>query len=114
MNFLNQRPLLDAKQQPFVTNTVDAEGLALTHNGKSLLWSSELGAPLRLSTLDGVMEKDFTSLFPARFNISSDKESSNGIRSGNAREGLTVTPDGKSLLSPLKAALNRMGLLQVQ
>ncbi|XNM43011.1 esterase-like activity of phytase family protein [Escherichia coli] len=84
VNFLNQRPLLDAKQQPFVTNTVDAEGLALTHNGKSLLWSSQLGAPLRLSTLDGVMEKDFTSLFPARFNISSDKESSNGIRSGNA------------------------------
>ncbi len=63
--FSHQRPLLDAKQQPFVTNTVDAEGLALTHNGKSLLWSSELGAPLRLSTLDGVMEKDFTSLFPA-------------------------------------------------
>lgn len=31
VNFLNQRPLLDAKQQPFVTNTVDAEGLALTH-----------------------------------------------------------------------------------
>ena len=109
MNFLNQRPLLDAKQQPFVTNTVDAEGLALTHNGKSLLWSSELGAPLRLSTLDGVMEKDFTSLFPARFNISSDKESSNGIRSGNAWEGLTVTPDGKSLFIAVESSLKQDG-----
>ena len=109
VNFLNQRPLLDAKQQPFVTNTVDAEGLALTHNGKSLLWSSELGAPLRLSTLDGVMEKDFTSLFPARFNISSDKESSNGIRSGNAWEGLTVTPDGKSLFIAVESSLKQDG-----
>ncbi|HHZ8106679.1 TPA: esterase-like activity of phytase family protein [Escherichia coli] len=109
VNFLNQRPLLDAKQQPFVTNTVDAEGLALTHNGKSLLWSSELGAPLRLSTLDGVMEKDFTSLFPARFNISSDKESSNGIRSGNAWEGLTVTPDGKSLFIAVESSLQQDG-----
>lgn len=109
VNFLNQRPLLDAKQQPFMINMVDAEGLALTHNGESLIWSSELGAPLRLSTLDGVMEKEFTSLFPARFNISSGKESTSGIRSGNAWEGLTLTPDGKSLFIAVESSLKQDG-----
>ncbi|MFR4486036.1 MAG: esterase-like activity of phytase family protein [Escherichia coli] len=41
--------------------------------------------------------------------MSSDKESSNGIRSGNAWEGLTVTPDGKSLFIAVESSLKQDG-----
>lgn len=109
IDFLSQRPLLDLQHKDFLANSIDAEGLALTPDGKSLLWSSELGIPLRRSETNGVLQKTFSSLFPARFNITGDKESPTGVRSGTSWEGLSYSPDGKYLFMAVESSLKQDG-----
>lgn len=111
VKFLEQHPLLDTMGQHFPKETVDGEGLALTPDGRSLLWSSELGAPLRLSDKNGMMKKEFTSLFPAHFNVTGGKESSTGVRSNLSWESVTFVPGGQALFMAVEGTLKQDGEL---
>lgn len=111
VKFLEQRPLLDNAGQHFAKETVDGEGLALTPDGRSLLWSSELGAPLRLSDKNGILKKEFTSLFPAHFNVAGDKKSPTGVRSNLSWESVTFVPNGQAVFLAVEGSLKQDGPL---
>lgn len=109
VDFLRQYQLLDREGKYYPAGSVDAEGLALTPDGKSLLWSSELGAPLRLSNKQGIQKQDFTSLFPPHFNIGGTKEDPVGVRSNTSWESVTFSPDGKQMFMAVEGALKQDG-----
>lgn len=111
VKFLEQRFLLDNAGQPFPSESVDGEGLALTPDGNALLWTSELGSPLRLSNKNGILQSEFTSLFPAHFNVAGEKESPTGVRSNLSWESVTFVPSGESLFLAVEGTLKQDGEL---
>ncbi|MEO3739529.1 esterase-like activity of phytase family protein [Kosakonia sp. WA-90] len=106
----NMQQLTDADGKSFKEQEVDGEGFALTPDKKSVLWTSELGSPLRLSSLDGKLKKDFADKIPVSYNAGGDlKKAPEGLRNGATFEGASVTPDGKFLFVAAESALKQDG-----
>ena len=111
VELLNAKHMTGKDKRDFETSTIDAEGLALTPDGESLLWSSELGSPLRLSNKDGELLKDYSALFAPKFNIAGGKDAVTGVHNANSWEGLSFTPDGKNVYLALEGSLRQDGPL---
>lgn len=109
VKFLTKNLLTDKDGIPFPENKIDAEGLALTPDGRYLFISSELGTPLYLSTLSGEMVSDLSDVIPSKFNIKGDKDSPIGVRDGTSWEGVSISPDGKSLWLAVESTLKQDG-----
>ncbi|WP_312692278.1 esterase-like activity of phytase family protein [Kosakonia sp.] len=112
VDILDMKALNDEAGNAFKEQTVDGEGLALTPDRKSLLWTSELGSPLRLSSLDGKMKTDYADKIPASYNAGGDlKKAPEGLRNGATFEGASVTPSGKYLYVAAESALKQDGAI---
>lgn len=103
--------LVDEKGQPWVKGAVDAEGIAPTPDGKGFYWTSELGSPLRIMDAKGNFVADLAGVIPDYYNPQGKKDDPIGVRSGLSFEGLSVTPDGKTLFIALESALKQDGPL---
>lgn len=103
--------LLDSEGKPWPKGTVDAEGIAPTPDGKGFYWSSELGSPLRITDYQGRLVADLAHVIPEYYNPYEKKDSPVGTRSGVSYEGLSLTPDGKTLFVAVEAPLKQDGPL---
>lgn len=110
VDIVKMTEFVDESGISFKEQEVDGEGIALAPDGKSLLWVSELGSPLRKSGFDGKTITDFAQKIPAYYNAGGDlKKSSHGLRSGLSFEGISVTPSGKYLYVAAESALKQDG-----
>ncbi|WP_080994403.1 esterase-like activity of phytase family protein [Trabulsiella odontotermitis] len=110
VDILSMKELTDEQGLSFKTQEVDGESLALTPDKKNLLWTSELGSPLRLSSLDGKLIKDYADKVPAWYNAGGDlKKAPEGLRNGLTFESSTVTPSGKFVYIAAESALKQDG-----
>ncbi|MBZ0058981.1 MULTISPECIES: esterase-like activity of phytase family protein [unclassified Leclercia] len=105
----NQYALLDANGEIFKKGSVDAEGMVITPDNQ-LLWSSETGSPLRVSTLGGKFIADLAAVLPEAMSLTGENEHE-GFRNGISWEGLTLTPDKKFLFMAGEGALKQDGPL---
>lgn len=103
--------LLDKDGQPWKKGEVDAEGIAPRVNGEGFYWSSELGSPLRIMDKQGKFIADLADVVPDYYNPQGKKEDPIGVRSGATFEGLSVTPDGKTVFLATETALKQDGSL---
>lgn len=102
--------LVDSKGISFKEQEVDGEGIALSPDGKSLLWVSELGSPLRKSGFDGKLLSDFADKVPEYYNGGGDlKNALHGLRNGLSFEGISVSPSGSYLFIAAESALKQDG-----
>lgn len=103
--------LLDKDGQPWKKGDVDAEGIAPLVNGEGFYWSSELGSPLRIMDKQGKFVADLADVVPDYYNPQGKKEDPIGVRGGATFEGLSITPDGKTLFLATETALKQDGSL---
>lgn len=101
--------LLDAEGKPWTKGTVDVEGIAPTPDGKGFYWTSELGSPLRIMDNQGRFVADLSTAIPEYYNPQGKKDDPIGVRSGLSFEGLSITPDRKTLFVALETALKQDG-----
>jgi hypothetical protein len=101
--------LLDENGALWAKGQVDAEGIAPTADGKGFYWSSELGAPLRITDKEGRFVADLSDAVPEYYHPQGKKEDPLGVRSGLSFEGLSLTPDGKTLFVALESSLKQDG-----
>lgn len=119
INFSGVTTLLNQNNQPFVTNTIDPEGIGLTSNG-TVFVSSEG----EVSNLAGRLQSPFVNEFalgtgrqlrqlpvPSKFVpvIDPADAPTAGIRNNLAFENLTITPDGRFLFTATENALVQDG-----
>ncbi|HDZ1004096.1 TPA: esterase-like activity of phytase family protein [Klebsiella variicola] len=110
VKILAMKEMKDEKGTSFKEQEVDAEGIVLSPDRKSLLWVSELGSALRKSSLDGLLLKDYNHKIPKYYNAGGElKKSDFGLRSGLSFEGISLTPDGKHIYLGAETALKQDG-----
>jgi hypothetical protein len=100
VEFVDTHPWLDPHGQPYITGSIDPEGIAFDARRQQLYWSSEgerrpeksvlIDPSVRVSGLDGGYRGEFT--LPPMLAMSIQET---GPRRNEALEGLTVTPSGR-------------------
>ncbi|MEM8504731.1 MAG: phytase [Cyanobacteria bacterium P01_D01_bin.1] len=104
--------LLDKSSGPFISGSLDPEGIALTDAGTLYIASegdaNQLISPfIREIALDG----SFISELPVPELYLPTADSSSGIRNNQAFESLTITPDQRFLYTATEGTLNQDGPL---
>lgn len=111
VELLDTTPLLDPAGKPFEGAPAvppDPEGIAFDAQRRQLYWSSEgertadahLAPWIRAAELDGTFRGEFD--LPARLTTTADGE---GPRRNHALEGLTLTPDARTLWAAMEGPL---------
>lgn len=107
--------LADTTGDPFAPKTVDPEAIRWTPGGKSLLWTSEgassAGQPafVREAAMSGGYVRELplpTAYAPVR---SAAGTLTAGVRNNQALEGLTLSPDGRTVATITENALVQDG-----
>ena len=110
VSFTQVTTLLDSQGNPFPTNSLDTEGIALTENG-SVYISSEGEARPDIPRLTNPFVNQFSlsgqqlSQLPIDEKFFAVDGTTKGIRNNLAFESLTITPDGRYLYTATENAL---------
>lgn len=109
ISVVDMHNLLDAEGNPWKKGVVDAEGIAPTPNGNGFYWSSELGSGLRITDPNGKFIADLDNSIPEYFSTKTqgEKDAPIGLRYGLSFEGLSLTPDSKTLFIGTETALKQ-------
>ncbi|MGL5034314.1 MAG: esterase-like activity of phytase family protein, partial [Microcystaceae cyanobacterium] len=114
VSFTQVTTLLDSQGNPFPTNSLDTEGIALTENG-SVYIASEGEARPDIPRLTNPFVNQFSlsgqqlSELPVAEKYFPTQTVTTGIRNNLAFESLTMTPDGRYLYTATENALAQDG-----
>jgi hypothetical protein len=104
-------PLLDATGVPFAQGVLDPEGLVYT--GEQFYVSSEgdLNAqpPIAPAIMEFMPTGEFVAALPLPEKFIPSSAGNSGVRNNKGFESLTLTPDGRSLISGVENALLQDG-----
>lgn len=107
VEILNMHLLTDPTGTPWPEGEVDAEGIALTPDKNGLYWASELGAGLQWMDFSGKQIEAYSTEIPTYYAEQTQGEF--GARYNNLFEGLSITPDQKTLFMAMESALKQDG-----
>lgn len=114
VSFTQVTTLLDSQGNPFSTDSLDTEGIALTENG-SVYIASEGEARPDIPRLTNPFVNQFSlsgqqlSELPVAEKYFPNQNGTTGIRNNLAFESLTMTPDGRYLYTATENALAQDG-----
>ncbi|WP_228039598.1 5'/3'-nucleotidase SurE [Dolichospermum sp. LEGE 00240] len=132
VTFTNVVQLKDINGNPFLNNSLDPEGIALTSNGTVLISSEgEVRPDLGASRVTNPFIKEFnlttgqeirSLAVPKKFNpvvqdtnsngvVDTGDTQTSGVRNNLAFESLTITPDQKTLFTATESALFQDGAI---
>jgi hypothetical protein len=104
-------PLLDETGAPFAQGALDPEGMALV--GDNFYISTEgdgdLQPPIAAAIIEFSAAGEFVATLPLPEKFTPTLDGSRGVRSNKGFESLTLTPDGRYLISGLEIALAQDG-----
>lgn len=102
--------LFDESGKPYAADTIDAESIAITPSG-NLLISSEDDACALITPFvnEYTVAGKFVSALPIDDKFFSNAEGTKGVRDNRAFEGLTITPDHKTVYVSVEDTLQQDG-----